>query len=77
MALFISNIASVAFVAALVGLSRLATTAGVLDVSEITQFFDHDKPRSISQLLKEISKNYLNTLMEPQRLRLTNHYQLV
>ena len=35
-------------------------TEGIIDVSEIIQFFDHDKTSSISELMvnQEISKNY-------------------
>ena len=31
----------------------LAATSGVYDISDITQFFNHDKSSSISQLIRE------------------------
>ena len=45
----------------------LATIAGVLNISDIIQFFDHDESSSVLQLIKgkwRISKNYLNILMD-------------
>ena len=60
LALFIWNVAPVVNVASLVGtgglVSGLAATSGVLDISKITQFFDHGKPSSISQLIKGKSR---------------------
>ena len=49
MALFISNVAPVFSVAS----AKLAhSTSDVLDISDITQYFDHVKSSSISQLIK-------------------------
>ena len=45
----------------------LATIAGVLNISDIIQFFDHDESSSVLQLIKgkwRISKNYLSILMD-------------
>ena len=45
----------------------LATIAGVLNISGIMQFFEHDESSSILQLIKgkwRISKNYLKILMD-------------
>ena len=54
-ALFIWNIAEVICVSAAArtgGLAlELAVTAGALDISDITQYLDHDKSSSISQLI--------------------------
>ena len=54
LALFIWNVAQVVNVAS-AGLSPVTATA--LDISEFTQFFDHDKLRSISKLIKRNSKD--------------------
>ena len=35
----------------------LTGTSGVLDVSELTQFFAHDKSSSITQLIKDKSRS--------------------
>ena len=45
----------------------LATIAGVLNISDIIQLFDHDESSSVLQLIKgkwRISKNYLSILMD-------------
>ena len=44
--LLVWNVAPVCFVAALTKMDGLAATAGVLDISDIVQFFDHVKSSS-------------------------------
>ena len=54
MVLFIWNIAPVVNVSS-TGLAL--STSGVLDISDITRFFDHVKSSSISQLIKDKLRN--------------------
>ena len=39
------------------GTGRFAGTVGVLDISDIIQYLDHDKSSSISQLIKGKSRD--------------------
>ena len=65
-ALFIWNIAEVICVSAAArtgGLAlELAVTAGALDISDITQYLDHDKSSSISQLINGKSRDLQKSL---------------
>ena len=56
MALFVWNVTPAASVSGTLSVGGLAAgltgTSGVLYISNIIQFFDHDKSSSISQLIK-------------------------
>ena len=52
MPIFVWNFGLVVSTSALAGLGGLAASAIVLDISEITQFIDHNKSSSILQLIK-------------------------
>ena len=61
LASFIWNVVPVVNVASLAGTGELASglvgTSRVLDISDVIQFFDHGKLSSISQLIKDKSRD--------------------
>ena len=60
--LFIWNVVPDVCVAGLAGKGRLvyelAVTSGVFDIWGVTQSFDHDRSSSISQLVKDKSRDH-------------------
>ena len=53
---FIRSVALVVSFAGLAGFGRWEAIAAVLDISDVMQFFDHDKSSSISQSVKGKSR---------------------